>query len=247
MQTRNVSMARGLVLAALGVLLAACATRPPVPAPTPEELIDRALKDAEQADPDEVVDDLYALNPGSAPMQWRRDEAGDDRVLTVTWTNWEGYRDQLGQTVPVGRTIWVTAAPEVQAFCSASGLQGEALTERLEQFLGLRPGTGKPYFVTMWAKPADMVRPCPDPEVTDGACEAVDEAEDVVIGTHQHRAWFDDLKATSYGPEGYPWTRLGYTYDWNPASPERGASEFLIPAEAMVQVDSFIDTAAYCQ
>lgn len=212
-----------------------------------DDLIARALVDAEQADQDEVVTDLITLTSEESGLGWQIDEVGDAWVQLVAWTDWDGYRAQVGQTVPLGRAIWVTAAPEVQTMCRETGLTGAALTERLEQFLGIRPGAGKPYFVTLWARPSTVVRPCADPDVAAAACSPTDAATDVQIGTHAHRAWFDDLRARSYGEGGYPWTRLGYTYDWAPGADERGASEFLIPAETTVQIASFTTTDEYCR
>lgn len=243
------------IVAGLAVLaLAGCGSRaapppgpPTPPPPDPEILIAQALADAAVAEPGEAVDDLVALVPGSDELTWEPGAApGKERVLLVTWTTWDGYAEQVGQTVPVDGLLWVTAAPEVRDFCRASGLQGPELERRLEQFLGLRPGTARSHFVEMWVAPADTVRPCPDPEVTDTRCEAADQAADAIIGTHDHRAWFDGLRATSYGAGGYPWTRLGYTYDWSPDTPERGASELLVPAGARVTVASYTATSAYC-
>jgi len=37
-------------------------------------------------------------------------------------------------------------------------------------------------------------------------------------------------------PNGYPWTRLGYTYDWNPNSPEVGLSEYIVRGGSTVTV-----------
>ena len=188
--------------------LSACAghavqVETPSEALSADERIARALADAEQADPDEVVNDLIALTPDQPSLSFRQDDAGEPWVQLVAWTDWDGYRAQVGQTVPLGRAIWVTAAPEVQAFCRATGLTGEALNERLTQYLGIRPGAGKPYFVTLWARPSTVVRPCADPSVSTTTCAASDAAADVQVGTHAHRAWFDVLPRA----EGSHWYR----------------------------------------
>ena len=45
----------------------------------------------------------------------------------------------------------------------------------------------------------------------------------------------------------YPWTRLGYTYDWADNGREYGLSEFLILADSVIEVewtkttDEFVD------
>ncbi|MBK7773607.1 MAG: hypothetical protein IPL19_24365 [Sandaracinaceae bacterium] len=232
--------------------LSACAghtvqVETPSAALSADERIARALLDAAEADPDEVVNDLIALTPEQPSLSWRRDEAGEPWVQLVAWTDWDGYQAQVGQTVPLGRAIWVTAAPEVQEFCRGTGLTGEALNERLTEYLGIRPGAGKPYFVTLWARPSTVVRPCADPSVSATTCAASDVAEDVQLGTHAHRAWFDDLRGRSYGEGGYPWTRLGYTYDWAAGASERGASEFVIPAQTSVEIVAFTTTDEYCR
>ena len=50
------------------------------------------------------------------------------------------------------------------------------------------------------------------------------------------------------GP-GYPYTRLGYTYDWGVAAnvPHYGASEFLVMPNSTATARAIIDTDAYCK
>lgn len=71
----------------------------------------------------------------------------------------------------------------------------------------------------------------------------------------RYRHWFDHQVLIAYGTsEGYPWTRIGYTYDWGNARQgdsrsKYGVSEFMIPAGTMVEVaftlalDAFIAAA----
>ena len=211
------------------------------------EALARAIADASVAESGEEVHDLIALVPGHPGSRWRNDPDGTQRVLVVTWTNWLGYQDSIGKSIDLGREQWVTAVPEVQRFCQRSGLTSEALVHRLEQYLGLRPDARKSHFASFWVDPRQVVRPCPDPEVTDTTCSATAAPTDVTIGSHTHVSWFEKLKESSYGEDGYPWTRLGYTYDWGSPSGERGASEFLLPAGTPVIVESFIFTEDYCK
>lgn len=58
------------------------------------------------------------------------------------------------------------------------------------------------------------------------------------------KEWFVELAQTSYNrsggdPEdwGYPWTRLGYTYDWGNADDHVGLSEFIIRIDPDKPVD----------
>lgn len=62
-----------------------------------------------------------------------------------------------------------------------------------------------------------------------------------------HKAWFADHATTSYQfPKGFPWTRLGYTYNWKPGESEVGPAEFVVRKDATVQVVSVETTEEYC-
>jgi hypothetical protein len=109
--------------------------------------------------------------------------------------------------------------------------------------LGLPPANGKDRVVEMWVPLNGMFRPSPDPEIDDTSAGL-----DFPPGTSQmHMDWITDLRATSYGPDGYPWTQLGYTYDWAPDSNEVGLSELVVEQGTMVQVESVTPQDTYCE
>lgn len=197
-----------------------------------------AVADAAVADPDEIYDQLIAVNEANSALDF--DDQG--RVLVVTWTSWDGYDGAVDTDTTVGVDVWVTTTPEVQTFCGGLDLDAEALTLRLEQRLGLPAGTGKDRFVQLRVHPDDLFRPSPDPEVTD----SVASLEFPTEVSQDHKDWIDGLMASSYGEDGYPWTRLGYTYDWAPGASEIGASEFVIRSGSTVGVDSVQSLAEYC-
>lgn len=61
------------------------------------------------------------------------------------------------------------------------------------------------------------------------------------------KEWFDSNVTVSYSEDNpYPWTRLGYTYDWADNGKEYGLSEFLIfsGADATVEYTCSIDEFA---
>jgi len=130
--------------------------------------------------------------------------------------------------------------PGGKEFCQAQRPIEPAL--RLEQLLGLPPDDGKQWFVELWVWPADLFRPAPDPEITDqgAGLDFPDSA------SPEYRAWFDDLRSKSYGENGYPWTRLGYTYDWGSPDDHVGLSEFVINKGAPIEVRSVTPTVVYC-
>ena len=194
-----------------------------------EQLYRAAVEDAMHADADEIETNLSMISVQNPDLRWK-----DGMVLVVTFTH---YPDSY----PVGETIntwwgdtWVTAAPELQkAFTSMPNAAAEPLL-RIEQLLGLPQETGNQWFAELWVRPEDLFRPCPDNEITDSVCELTfpDTATDDYI------LWFENLTTTSYADNpAYPWTRLGYTYDWAPGTDEVGLSEFVIRPEAEVLVE----------
>lgn len=217
----------------------------PVGCGTPDEGIDldpqtlyrEAVEDAAVVDADEAVSDLVAIVPGSDQII----EDAEGRVLMVTWTDWDGYDGLEGQMTELGVEVWTTAAPHLQQFCR--GIGGD-VTTRLEQRLGLPPGVGKDRIVAFWAEPSAIFRPTPDPEIED----MVASLEFPPGTSDEHIAWIEGLREASYGEDGYPWTQLGYTYDWSPeADSEVGLSEFVARAGTPVVIASVAAQREYCR
>lgn len=142
--------------------------------------------------------------------------------------------------------IWVTAAPQPNNKIKKNPLFGETLDMRLKQLLGLPPINEYSFVIEMWVKPSDMYRPCPDREITDKTCGVVfPEGTDST-----HIKWIEDLRAASYYNEdlynNYPWSQLGYTYDWNPNSDDNvGCSEFVIGKNATFIIDNVYTLESY--
>ncbi|MEM7535932.1 MAG: hypothetical protein AAF639_27375, partial [Chloroflexota bacterium] len=212
-----------------------------------EEAFRDAVVDAADAEPDEIVDTLTALVPENEDLIW--DE--DGRLLVSTWTSWNGYDDIVGEDMELAVEIWVTAVPQTQIFC-----QNYAATEdvsrdlRLEQLLGLPPHDGKNRFVEVWVHPDDLFRPSPDPEVDDTTVGLEVPSEDEFESAEdyeQHTEWYNYQTSISYDEQnGYPWTRLGYTYDWGNPESEVGLSEFVVWAGSVIGVEEVYSNDEYC-
>ncbi len=206
----------------------------------------RAVADARIAEPAEISRNLVAVVDYNRDLVWK-EGPGQQWVRVVTWTSWQGYDDKVGQAMVTSREIWVTVVPELQRFCQQCGHSGGVLTLRLEQLLGLPPHNGKTRFVEIWVSPEDLFRPSPDPEISDHEAGLnFPVSRKFVTIADDYVRWFDDLKNDSYGEDGYPWTRLGYTYDWGNPGSEIGLSEFVIPKGAAIEVHSVAATGDYC-
>lgn len=200
----------------------------------------------------------------------------DGKVLMVSWTSSQ-YTGNLkpGDTQSLTWSSWFTAVPYLKNFCT-SYRDGD-LTLRLAQRLGMPPDATNDVMVEYWVDPADMFRPCPDPEIYDSQCvvriplvdqgprtgpdqppwycgsDPDQQAADFVTVNPAHLAWMCNNWTGSYtggNPQKYyPWTALGYTYDWGGPSPV-GESEYVIsgsktePVEVIVA--SITPAAQYC-
>lgn len=207
-----------------------------------------AVDDAEQASPGEISRQLQAVVPANTSLRWRG-EPGQSEVLVVTWTDWRGYDGGEGTDMTLGRDVWVTLVPDLQDFCRRLPQRhSKAVSRRLEQVLGLPPDDGRDRFVEIWAHPQDLLRPCPDPEISDHECELDFPVSAYSVLSPHYKTWFDNLMATTYGEGGYPWTRLGYTYDWGRRrGSEVGLSELLIRKGAQVTISKVHEDLLYCR
>ena len=208
-------------------------------------LYNAAIEDATIAERHEISKDLVAIVPSNNDLVWKDKEAQQAHVLVVTWTDYTGYDGKVGQSTAAGIDIWVTAVPEVRDFC-------KNLTKdpslRLEQVLGLPPQSGYDRFVELWVKPEDLFRPSADPEISDGEAEIdLRIANPFMKLSDRYVRWFNDQKKVSYKPDGYPWTRLGYTYDWGNPTSHVGLSEFIITKGSQIEIKSISSTAEYCR
>ena len=203
-----------------------------------------AVADAAVAEPSEISKNLVAIVPANDQLVWKnRGDAVNAKVLVVTWTSYNGYDGYVDKPYTMSREVWVTTVPEVKNFCKQNNVHNAL---RLEQLLGLPPNNGKTKFVEMWVRPADLYRPSADPEITDSEAETDFPAPNCYITvSDDFKNWYNNLKSNSYGANGYPWTRLGYTYDWGNKKSHIGMSEFVILPNSTVEIKSVTSTEEY--
>lgn len=203
-----------------------------------EQMYRDAIEDSMVAEEDEICNKLTPIIESNTELQWM--ECSDEKyILVVTWTKYP-------ESYPVGSNVstwwgdtWVMVIPELKCFVEKNDIPDEKLTLRLEQLIGLPYSNGNEYFVEMWVRPEDLFRPSPDPEITDTQAQ-LNFNENV---SQEHASWFNSLKNTTY--KEYPWTRLGYTYDWGNPDSEVGLSEYVVRNNSTVIVSSVSTTLDY--
>lgn len=193
---------------------------------------------------------VQAIHDASLPESYEiakhlRTVSPDEPVLVVTWARENQYAEP--GTITTTDDTWVTVVPELKAFCQALTLDAPALTLRLEQWLGLPPSSNKTIFVEMAVdNPKEaLFRPCPDPRIDTPECPIAFPTD--ISQAHQTWIMSQYYSAFSHAqPTRFPWTALGYTYDWGESKTHVGASEFIIRKGATVTVESITPTKAYC-
>jgi hypothetical protein len=207
--------------------------------PTLQELYETAILDAVVADSNEICTTLVAISPVNTTLSWRG--SGDSAsVLVVTWTKYIASYP-LGDTVNLvwGET-WVTVPYEFKQWCQKHNPNPDSAL-RIEQLLGLPAGKGYTHFAELWVHPSDLFRPAPDCEITDNRAELTLQPG----ADSTYAAWYKANILNSYFPPRFPWTRLGYTYDWGNSQSEIGLSEFVIRKNAKVIVNATYTSSAY--
>ncbi|AFZ22974.1 hypothetical protein Cylst_0643 [Cylindrospermum stagnale PCC 7417] len=218
--------------------------------------LEAGIEDAKKPSQDKVVNNLWSLSASNPKIKMRNNN-GKDEYLMVIWTQGKYIPKEWkrGAKINIERQSWLTAASEVKDFCQnckGTGIDipgNIMLSLRLQQYLGLvlNKNSEKTHFVEMWVKAEDLSRPCIDPEINDSSCKALP------VTVLDKYPVLQKIYTDSYavGKQNYPWTGLGYTYDWgNPNKPRQGASEFLIngtnqkPTE--VEIADVKATQEYC-
>jgi len=151
--------------------------------------------------------------------------------------------------------MFVSLDGEVKNKCLAWELSGDALRKRLEQLLGLPPDQPVQYqkssFVVLTIPSGHLQRPCAGlGDSVDGrpTCSLrVKSSPEVSPLEFLGGQMAGSYIAVTSGSPGYPFTRLGYTYDWSPASADHyGASEFILVPGTVATVKGQMSTDAYC-
>jgi len=156
--------------------------------------------------------------------------------------------------------VWVAPTREVWQMCH--GKRDPVLA--LQQILGLppqkNPQTGNEWHMFVFEiYVRDLFRPCPggvdrEAPANRPRCSLssdLDPMLDAEFTQFLLQQWWSSHRATveqGRDPElGYPWTGMGWTYDWDPASKtHRGVSEFVVKKSAVVNNVRTMSPASFC-
>jgi len=181
--------------------------------------------------------------------------ATDGSVLVATITSQDG---KIGQTITAGSGgIWVTGVPEVKDICSKWKGTDDVIEMRLRMLIGLPPDADTPRFLVLRAKATDVFRPAVSPAIdTDYPCAVGSNGAPPadcgnVFPANTSPAHYQWMATSAFSlhavPDGYPWTHIGYTYNWAPGEDRYGTSEYVIQAGAVALIVDNVPSAQYCR
>lgn len=188
-------------------------------APTTEQLWAAAMQDAVFSEDSEVTE-LVMLTDEDPHVIW--DESGQ-RVLLLTWHDYDAECEPGGPVPSGGEDIWATSLGEMTTWYGEHHEGVEDWDLRFAQLLGVHADEGYTRFTGFWVSPEDVIRPAYLTDVTGQMENGYDKLRE-----GPYKDWFDRNILWSYFESDYPWTRLGYTYDWSDGTSEYGLTEFLI-------------------
>lgn len=235
---------------ALVLLLSSCMSVRNTPTEKIEPLYAGSIADAAYPSSDEIVNSLTAISKSNPSLKWKTID-GKEYLLVATWTSEKNtsYYPKTGIYNTKKYPIWVTAIPDLKTRCDELKVgKSKDPSLRVKQLLGLPATADKDAFIEFWVQPEDLFRPCPDNEVADKTCDlCFPEGNNDAL--EAHKAWINQLRLDSYyncKGDKYPWTQLGYTYDWHPRNKSHiGISEFVIRAESNIYVNKIEKTNVY--
>ena len=199
----------------------------PAEAPlTLEEIYKKAVADAVVAEEDEIFPLVTLTKEGGMVS------VQDGRFLLLT-VNDSPEQYPVGETVTLPGEVWTFTDLEIAGWYSEHKAGVTDWPLRLEQLVGVPPDAGYTHVTAMWVSPEDVIRPA---YLTDTAESGmvVSLPEDT---PEDYREWFTGNILWSYFDSAYPWTRMGYIYDWALDSGEYGLTEFLVRPGAEVMIE----------
>lgn len=193
-------------------------------APSHDILYQQAVRDAAQVSADKVYP-LVCMDKKDPQMQW----IGDQAVLVI-WHNVPHIYPEDQEIQIQTQVIWAVSLKELQNKYNRE--KPSNCHERLCQLFGLPKDHAYDYFSVISVDPKNVKRPAytwqPDRQTV---FVTFDET-----ANESYRAWFRENEIKSMQGKGYPWTRLGYTYDWANNGSRYGLTEFIIQKGALVHV-----------
>lgn len=206
---------------------------------TPNQLYNAAVRDAVFADVDEIFP-IVTIENDSQFITWNDDKT---KVLMLSWHKYPQSFTPGTEFVCEYGEIWSFTDKEIINWYKNNYKNVTDWQLRFNQLIGLPPTEKYTHFSAFWVDTNELIRPA----------YQIDIAKQLTANDlsnpnlNDFKEWFDNNIIFSYFDSSYPWTRLGYTYDWADNDTEYGLTEFLIKKDSVIEVeftkttDEFVD------
>ncbi|MGN0813748.1 MAG: hypothetical protein ACI4MH_00775 [Candidatus Coproplasma sp.] len=187
-----------------------------------------AVQDAILAEESEIRE-LVTLTKDDERVNWN----GDGKVLLLTFHKYpDSYKE--GETVTTAWTMWTVTDGEMTEWYAQNQYPYYVFADKLKQVLGMPLSSTNTHISAVWVDVSDVIRPAYQPDPTKQL--TAEDLDGSSLG--EYKEWFNSNIISSYCSVWgqYPWTRLGYTYNWA-ADDAYGLSEFLVLSGAEIEVE----------
>ena len=213
-----------------------------------------ALLNAAVVLPEEISTTLRPVSTNTPGTDWRLFTNWVDgttnlwvRVATMKFKSWVWNNlltpgaHTMSNDTSSSSEFWVTLCPDVRQLLA--GYTGTNRRLRIEKALGLPPRGGSYGVAEFYVDPKYLFRPAVSPDIHSPSAGLAPEESTPYLATNAiqgispgYVAWFKatydsrDYPATNSLDNSWPWTRLGYTFDYeNCANYPVGLSEYVVP------------------
>jgi hypothetical protein len=194
-----------------------------------QEQYAEAVQDAITIEEGEVQD-LVTITEDSDLVTFNADK---DKVLMLSFNNHpESYVEGETFTCEYGE-IWAFTDKEIVQWYKENKDGVEDWTLRFNQLLGVPADKEYACVSAFWVDLDELKRPAYETDIT----QQIDPEKLTTEDVDGIQDWFDDNIVWSYFDSAYPWTRLGYTYDWADNDTDYGLSEFIILPDSEIEVE----------
>ncbi len=202
---------------------------------------ENAVRDAKNLSKDYLRDDLLIIDKEPYDRRLVVKNIGNHNMVLVAtflkedympyWMNRDLFRLDFDSFVTIPGE-WVDKDQDF------TRLNDRELRERIIRKMGMHYLSENTYFVVFYADLNALIRPAFNPDIKT-PMSLLDYADNT---PHEFKNWLNKKIHNAYENEPhYPFTRLGYTYDWGSINPRAdGLSEFVVPKGTLVKVKSIL-------
>ena len=219
------------------------------PASTNEQLYANSILDAMHAEQSEVVDSLWPITAANTKLQWKTIN-GQSYVLMASFMRFPASYPEGDSITNTWGESWLFIPSQMKSRIGQSFNASSDTVMRICQLLGLPPKNSRSntHIAEIWVPASRLNRPAGNPSITTTTASA-DLIESV---TPAYESWFNNYiiyayyhTLTSETDFHYPWTRMGYTYDWAPEAKKVGLSEYVLQASTGCWVEKVRTASEY--